>query len=237
MHQRNVLRVCLLLILSMVLIACNAVESTPTLKPDSTPAGVDIAAITLEQTEAVTNLTGDTLTVSFPADWLKGDNTDTILLANDAGLLDGSVGAPTGGQAGVSILAFRLAFAQTLAGDEPLTPETLVTSFAGDAAEADSTTFSDTEAFMLDGKAAARAAGTDDQSDGLILIVELDNAYVMLVGATAKGELAQFEPIMQAILNSVAFELADEAGAAGIENMAEVTPEMTVESTPEPVAE
>lgn len=194
-----------LLLLTGILTACNAAGDTPP-PPVVDPDSVDISTIELPKDFNDENLIGDTLSLRYPEDWHRGGNVETILLATSRELVftDEAAAIPSG-DAGASIVAFRKDMAQTMV-DGDLTPSSLLETFTG-TLRSETASFSEPQMFTLGGNPAARASGSDASMDGLIMVMETDDAYILLIGSTARGELAQFEPTMRAILSSVTYTI------------------------------
>ena len=204
MAFKRLMTLALAALIICLLAACSNAGSSATTAPSATATTVD-PTIALAQTFSGENLIGDTLTVNYPEGWFQAGNTDTVLLASSEALVTGTTATIPAGEAGVSIIAFRTAFAEDMV-EGDLTPESLLAAYT-ETLRSEEASFSEPEAFTLNNRAAARTTGSDATSDGIILVIDLDTAYALLIGSTTKGELAPFEPTMQAILGSVTYTI------------------------------
>jgi hypothetical protein len=164
-----------------------------------------------------------TQTVNYPRGWVVEEQAGLIALANnDTTMRSVEAQSPlASGQAGLIIVPFS---AETVAlmSEEGSTPTVVdfVTSLAGRVATG---TPSEATAITLNDKPAAYITLILATGDSIAIVVEVEGgAYVLLQGATAPGELEQFQDTFLEIAGTLTFMPASSA---------EITPEATATAT------
>ncbi len=180
----------LFLLLMLVAAACE-----PTASSIPTPA-------TIESTDVL----GGVLTVTYPQTWSASQTEGNVILGSQPGISPESNVPP--GAVAVNVSGIASALAATLVTDGSITPTTLLNAYSNTLSD-DIQTGTITET-TLNGKAAARLAISANEGDSLIIAVEHDGAFIVVIGVTAKGELAQQEAAIVAIAEQATYDIAAE---------------------------
>lgn len=184
----------------LLLVMGMAVACEPAAQTAATAATAETAAI------EVFDALGGVLTVNYPKHWSAAQSDGMILLGSQPGISpDSSV--PTG-QVAVGVSGIAPALAAAIVTDGTMSAAKVLDAFKSglDAAiQAGSIT-----AFSLNGKSAARLSASTPEGDSLIIAIEHEMAYIVVIGATAKGELAQHEAAILAIAEHATYTLAAE---------------------------
>jgi hypothetical protein len=204
----------------MLMAACGTI--TPTLTPSATTVNDSDSdsVVPLRYTSV-----NGSQTVNYPRGWVVEEQASLIALANNDATMRLVVaqGALESGQAGLIIVPFS---AETVAlmsagGDDPTTVAGFVTNLASNIATG---TPSEATEITLNDKNAAYITLLLDTGDSIAIVVEVEGgAYVLLQGATASGELEQFQDTFLAIAGTLTFTPASSA---------ETTPEAAATATP-----
>lgn len=181
--------------------ACSPTLSTP-------PPGV----LTLDQ--SYTSAAG-TLTFSYPAAWAIQEVENQVLLSTRA-LADPNRSATAApGQFAVSIAIYQ---ATDLPGlNSNATPRNVLAAFTAVLGD---TNAPDPADLSIGSRRAARAESQAEAGQLLLIALELDaGLYAILVGSSAPGELARFEPTLLAIAATIQYSGAPETTAEVTEAM------------------
>src|SRR5688572_2415719 len=190
-------RLFLLPVLLLLLAACGT-TATPVAP---TPVPTTVTTGNLPETAAVQDMLGGELSVNYPAGWAAKTEGESIriLLATGAELLENTNAALTAGQIQVAVSATPLELSGANA-----SPKTFLDAFVAAAsvpaeatAEAGATTTPGTSVQIgtvtettIKGNPAARVTMTASGSEALVLVFANSEAYILLIGTTAAGELA-----------------------------------------------
>jgi hypothetical protein len=149
---------------------------------------------------------GGVLTVAYPKNWAATPSDGSILLGSQPGISPENT-VPAGAVA-VGVSGIAPVLAATIVTDGTITAATVLDAYQNTLSsdiQAGSTT-----AITLNGKSAARLSVAANEGDSLIIVIDQAGAFVVVIGVTAKGELAQHEAAILAIAEQATYELAAE---------------------------
>lgn len=187
----------IMMVLGVFFAACGTVPHAPAA---ATPVFTESATI------KTTDVLGGVLTATYPQGWSASESEGIILLGSREGISpDGSVPA---GEVAVSISGIAPALASTIVTDGNITPGKVLDAYKNTlGAEIQ---LGETTEITLANKLAARLSVSTDEGDSLIVAIEEDGAFMVVIGVTAKGELPQHEAMILAIAEQAAYDIAAE---------------------------
>jgi len=158
----------------------------------------------------------DGVTFKYPSGWVVQAPSapgGPVSLANNQAALDAAQVATTAqvtsGQQIVAVFPFTgETFAAMSAGIS--SPLQLLQQMGPAMSSADvGLTFGEPAETTIGGKPAARSSGSSDAGDGTLIAINMGDAgYVLVMGATGKGEMGNFEATLNALAESVSITAA-----------------------------
>jgi hypothetical protein len=148
------------------------------------------------------------LIFNYPGGWtVNADSASAVRIANNQAALDamqvsGSRFNLQSGQFGASMVMIPLSQLKSLGAN--FTPVDVLKKISAPAAVGQ---FGDASATTIgSSKSAARATGSNATTDLLMVAVKIgENGYALVIAASAKGELSQYEPTLDAILDTIRY--------------------------------
>lgn len=163
-------------------------------------------------TESFTSGDG-TVSFQYPSGWQVTEFIRQISIATSPEAVEAT--SPTPGQFAARMLLGPIAAVSGLTTES--TPVEVVNNFMSVVGGQDGTTFNPTSEITVGSRPAARVDGSAADGQGVLIAVNMGDGIYNIVSATsAPGELAQFEPTLLAILESVTYSepaVTPEAGS------------------------
>lgn len=187
MKMRRSFLLLVVVLLSLVLVACGGTNSG---------GG---SAVTLSQTFSAED---SAIGFKFPEGWITNNAFGQVTLASSQAALDAA--EPI---AGAMIVNFLVAPTADIAGlAENATPTDVLNVFRSFMEGEDAPTFGDVSELKVGNMDAAQISGSDDKADAIVYVVKVaDDAYVVIVGGTAKGEMSNYEATLKAVIESITY--------------------------------
>lgn len=151
---------------------------------------------------------GGSVSVSYPEGWTALSAAGSISLSNNADALEASsdLSSIPAGTVFVNVSVIPAEMAGLMVTAEEINPVAVVETFKGFVAEGDDApTFGDIEETTIEGSPAAMVTGSDDEADAILIALEKDGAYILVLGGASKGELAGNTDLIKAIAGSASF--------------------------------
>jgi len=147
-----------------------------------------------------------TISFRYPAGWVTGEDWFPIYLASSPDMVRAN--APTPDQLAMGILRPTDGIGITLdsfRGDGD--PVGILARVIVSAGEANAMViFGEIDQITINGRSTARAYSSDSQFDALTLVMSMENGEFMVIAAQAAlGDLAQFEPTIIAVAETVTY--------------------------------
>lgn len=188
MKMRRSFLLLVVVLLSLVLVACGG---------DTNSGGG--SAVTLSQTFSAED---SAIGFKFPEGWITNNAFGQVTLASSQAALDA-----TEPIAGAMIVNFLVAPTADIAGlAENATPTDVLNVFRSFMEGEDAPTFGDVSELKVGNMDAAQISGSDDKTDAIVYVVKVaDDAYVVIVGGTPKGEMGNYEATLKAVIESITY--------------------------------
>lgn len=190
-----------LLILAGVLIS--GCQSNPTNNP--------ITANSVTTPELSRNFISDdgALTFDYPEGWTVQGNSNQVVISNSQTALPSGSGGPASGQFFASVVIAPVLDTPGLSAEaNALQVLEVYSEFF--AADSEGAAFGEAGTFTLNSKSVARAENIgSNTSQSAVIAFDLGNEiFAVAVAVAAPGELANYEPTLQAILGSMNYTAA-----------------------------
>lgn len=202
MFNKHRILLTLLIVLSLVLVACGGDAEGD---GDNSDSG-DAIALT-QNTTTDEPVTGGTLSVDYPEGWFAESAGGAIILADSEEALASQQDGAEEGQVLSSVSFLSTEMVSSMAGDGELTPLSVLQVFSSEAG--DEVNMGEPEETTIGGNSAALVTATDDTADTMVIIIEVEGGYILVAGTTGLGEMASARPTIEAIAGSVVYTPAE----------------------------
>ncbi|MCU0513832.1 MAG: hypothetical protein MUE40_14835 [Anaerolineae bacterium] len=197
------------LVLLVLLAACS-----PAAAPTAPAATAAAPAIALPETYSAQDMLGGMLTVQYPATWATQGQPEglQVQLASQADLFTATPGTLAAGQVQMVVSALPNSLAAgAVSGGAALTPRAFLESFLAQVRQTSpNLAVNAITELTLGGYPAAQTSGTAPEGDALLLVIAREEAYLLIFGTTAPGELPAQQPLLLAIAQTADYATAAE---------------------------
>lgn len=189
MKMRRSFLLLVVVLLSLVLVACGG-------SGDANSGG---SAVTLSQTFSAED---SAIGFKFPEGWIANSDFGQVTLASSQAAIDAAEPIT-----GALIVNFLVAPTADIAGlAENATPTDVLNVFRSFMEGENAPTFGDVSEQKVGNMDAAQISGSDDTTDAIVYVVKVaDDAYIVIVGGTAKGEMGNYEVTLKAVIESITY--------------------------------
>lgn len=187
----------------LVVVVASACQSNPTSDP--------IIESSIATSELSRNFISDdgALTFDYPEGWMVQGNSNQVVISNSQAALPSGSGGPASGQFFASVVIAPVLDTPGLSAEaNALQVLEVYSEFF--AADSEGAAFGEATTFTLNSNSAARAENIGSNTNqSAVIAFDLGNEiFAVAVAVAAPGELANYEPTLQAILGSMNYTAA-----------------------------
>ncbi len=147
------------------------------------------------------------LSFDYPGGWVVDYVTEgQVAVANSQEAMDAlenqTDGGPSSGQFSLMITFFA---AEEMGLTEDVSLAAVLEMFLGFAVDEDTPNFSVPLEETVGGKNTIRVEGSDENVQAVMIVIDFDNTYAFVTGATTLGELGDFNDEINAIIGSMSY--------------------------------
>jgi len=200
------------IVMSLVIAACGGATD----EAGDSGDGATAQTVSLPLEASTVDDEGNTVSLNYPEGWIKQEAGGQIIVATDQEIIDGG-GDNVQAEPGQALAAISAippsAVGLFLPDTEPSATAILEVFIQFTAGGEDAPEFGDMTEFTIDGKSAVRTIATNQEGGDFILMsVELDGSYAVILGGVAKDEVDAQLPTFEAIAGSISIETASSDG-------------------------
>jgi len=148
---------------------------------------------------------GGVITLNYPIGWYANTQPDNLQLATSEQIASGELGIIPSGEIGIQMITFPPNEALAFVSGASVSAMSILNVFMDITANDLIESFGLPESITSGQYEIARVYGQSDNGDAMLTVINLEQAYLVMIAATAPNEINRFADLLDAISQSVTY--------------------------------